>query len=238
MEAVMAKKRKGKKAAKKKKKRRAAKAKKKSLKKPAKKKSARRKAKPKKKAARKAAAKPAAPTVGTAAPTPSTAATPGARTALNPAAAWPFPTGSRPQVGLLRSVRGLAPRAEPQAFGNRRSYRRNSGRSIGRDSHERYRIEARIAGPISKTGGDTPSRPGFCWTGRHGDHPGSREGPVLRREPRARRGSRVDPLRWDGLGAREGRQCRQREIPGAYQLCFPQVPDCARRHRAVCGCRP
>jgi hypothetical protein len=27
---------------------------------------------------------------------PSTAATPGARTALNPAAAWPFPTGSRP----------------------------------------------------------------------------------------------------------------------------------------------
>src|SRR6266581_1690544 len=87
MEAVMAKKRKGKKAAKKKKKRRAAKAKKKSLKKPAKKKSARRKAKPKKKAARKAAAKPAAPTVGTAAPTPSTAATPGARTALNPAAA-------------------------------------------------------------------------------------------------------------------------------------------------------
>jgi hypothetical protein len=26
----------------------------------------------------------------------STAATPGARPALNPAAAWPFPTGSRP----------------------------------------------------------------------------------------------------------------------------------------------
>jgi hypothetical protein len=32
-------------------------------------------------------------------PTPvssSTAAAPGAKTALNPAAAWPFPTGSRP----------------------------------------------------------------------------------------------------------------------------------------------
>jgi hypothetical protein len=27
---------------------------------------------------------------------PSTAVTPSARTALNPAAAWPFPTGSRP----------------------------------------------------------------------------------------------------------------------------------------------
>jgi hypothetical protein len=27
---------------------------------------------------------------------PSTAATTGARPALNPAAAWPFPTGSRP----------------------------------------------------------------------------------------------------------------------------------------------
>jgi hypothetical protein len=27
---------------------------------------------------------------------PSTAATPSARPALNPAAAWPFPTGSRP----------------------------------------------------------------------------------------------------------------------------------------------
>jgi hypothetical protein len=27
---------------------------------------------------------------------PSTAAIPGARPALNPAAAWPFPTGSRP----------------------------------------------------------------------------------------------------------------------------------------------
>jgi hypothetical protein len=27
---------------------------------------------------------------------PSTAAAPGAKTALNPAAAWPFPTGSRP----------------------------------------------------------------------------------------------------------------------------------------------
>jgi hypothetical protein len=33
----------------------------------------------------------------TAAPSaPSTATMPGARTALNPAAAWPFPTGSRP----------------------------------------------------------------------------------------------------------------------------------------------
>jgi hypothetical protein len=31
-----------------------------------------------------------------AAPAPSTAAMPGARTALNPQAAWPFPTGSRP----------------------------------------------------------------------------------------------------------------------------------------------
>jgi hypothetical protein len=35
-----------------------------------------------------------APTAAPAAP--STAAAPGAKTALNPAAAWPFPTGSRP----------------------------------------------------------------------------------------------------------------------------------------------
>jgi hypothetical protein len=42
------------------------------------------------------AAEKAAMTTGTAATTPSTATGPGARTALNPAAAWPFPTGSRP----------------------------------------------------------------------------------------------------------------------------------------------
>jgi hypothetical protein len=31
-----------------------------------------------------------------AAPAPSTAAAPGLKSSLNPAAAWPFPTGSRP----------------------------------------------------------------------------------------------------------------------------------------------
>ena len=42
---------------------------------------------------------PAAPAPAAApAPTPSTAATPGLKTALNPTAAWPFPTGSRPEV--------------------------------------------------------------------------------------------------------------------------------------------
>ena len=50
----------------------------------------------KKPAAKKPAAKPvAAPTAAVPA-VPSTAAAPGAKTALNPAAAWPFPTGSRP----------------------------------------------------------------------------------------------------------------------------------------------
>jgi hypothetical protein len=41
-----------------------------------------------KKVAAKPAAKPATP--------PSTAAAPGFKSSLNPAAAWPFPTGSRP----------------------------------------------------------------------------------------------------------------------------------------------
>jgi hypothetical protein len=46
----------------------------------------------------KAARPKASPAASTASPvaTPSTTAMPGARTALNPAAAWPFPTGSRP----------------------------------------------------------------------------------------------------------------------------------------------
>ncbi|MDO8340354.1 MAG: histone, partial [Candidatus Woesebacteria bacterium] len=43
----------------------------------------------KKPAAKKPAAKPAAAA-------PSTAAAPGIKSSLNPAAAWPFPTGSRP----------------------------------------------------------------------------------------------------------------------------------------------
>jgi hypothetical protein len=38
-------------------------------------------------------AEPVAPS----APPPSTAATPGLKSALNPTAAWPFPTGSRPK---------------------------------------------------------------------------------------------------------------------------------------------
>jgi histone H1/5 len=46
----------------------------------------------KKVVAKKPAAKPAAK----AATKPSTAATPGIKSSLNPAAAWPFPTGSRP----------------------------------------------------------------------------------------------------------------------------------------------
>jgi hypothetical protein len=41
------------------------------------------------------AAKPAAP-APTAPAAPAATAAPGAKTALNPAAAWPFPTGSRP----------------------------------------------------------------------------------------------------------------------------------------------
>jgi hypothetical protein len=39
-------------------------------------------------------ATPAAPSVP--AQAPSTAATPGLKSSLNPAAGWPFPTGSRP----------------------------------------------------------------------------------------------------------------------------------------------
>jgi hypothetical protein len=47
---------------------------------------------------KRAVAKPAAakPAAAPAPMAPSTAAAPGAKTALNPAAAWPFPTGSRP----------------------------------------------------------------------------------------------------------------------------------------------
>ena len=91
-------KKKAKKGGKKKKKKKASKKKKSS-----KKKATRRVAGKKKKAAKKkkkAAVKPARPKASLAmtapATMPSTAATPGARTALNPAAAWPFPTGSRP----------------------------------------------------------------------------------------------------------------------------------------------
>jgi hypothetical protein len=103
MEAVMAKKRKAKKAAKKKKKKRAAskKAKRRLSRKPAKKgaaprKSASKSAKPRKKVARKLAVRPGVPAIEPAASDPATGAVPGVRTALNPAAAWPFPTGSRP----------------------------------------------------------------------------------------------------------------------------------------------
>ena len=98
----MAKKRKAKKAAKKKKKRRAGKktAKRKSLGKPAKKavkkRPARKASKRKKQAARRTAVKLATPSIGAVGSAPESSATPGARTALNPAAAWPFPTGSRP----------------------------------------------------------------------------------------------------------------------------------------------
>jgi hypothetical protein len=47
--------------------------------------------------AKKAAAKkPAAPAAAPAPAAPSTAAAPGLKSSLNPAAAWPFPTGSRP----------------------------------------------------------------------------------------------------------------------------------------------
>jgi hypothetical protein len=42
------------------------------------------------------AARPVAPMAGAVASATSAAVSPGARTALNPAAAWPFPTGSRP----------------------------------------------------------------------------------------------------------------------------------------------
>ncbi|HCX33013.1 MAG TPA: histone, partial [Rhodocyclaceae bacterium] len=49
---------------------------------------------PKKAVARPAA--PAAPAAGSTSTPPSTAAAPGLKSSLNPAAAWPFPTGSRP----------------------------------------------------------------------------------------------------------------------------------------------
>ncbi len=91
-------KKKAKKGGKKKKKKKASK-KKKAVKKSSKKKAAG----SKKKSAKKKKAKPVKPKAGSAGLTmadrvvpPSTAATSGARTALNPAAAWPFPTGSRP----------------------------------------------------------------------------------------------------------------------------------------------
>ena len=88
-------KKKAKKGGKKKKKKKKSSSKKKS----SKKKASRRVAGKKKKAAKKKA-KPARPKASTAmtapAPMPSAAANQGARTALNPAAAWPFPTGSRP----------------------------------------------------------------------------------------------------------------------------------------------
>jgi hypothetical protein len=90
-------KKKAKKGGKKKKKKKASK-KKKAIKKSSKKKAAGRK----KRTAKKKKAKPVKPKAGfagtmtVAATPPSTAATPGAQTALNPAAAWPFPTGSRP----------------------------------------------------------------------------------------------------------------------------------------------
>jgi hypothetical protein len=81
----------------KKKGKRGGKKKKASKKKKSSKKKATRRGAGKKKAKKKKArpAKPRASYAGTAAQ-PSTAATPGARIALNPAAAWPFPTGSRP----------------------------------------------------------------------------------------------------------------------------------------------
>src|SRR3990172_7481603 len=69
-------------------------------KKPAKKKSAKKAAKrPAKKKKAKPAATAAAPAAALGVSAPSTAATPGARTALNPAAALPVATGSRPEVG-------------------------------------------------------------------------------------------------------------------------------------------
>ncbi len=90
-------KKKAKKGGKKKKKKKSSK-KKKAVKKSSKKKAAGRKQKAAKKKAR--PVKPEASSAGAmtadrVAP-PSTAAMPGASTALNPAAAWPFPTGSRP----------------------------------------------------------------------------------------------------------------------------------------------
>jgi hypothetical protein len=46
--------------------------------------------------AKKVVAKPASMPAPVMPSAPSTAATPGAKSALNPAAAWPFPTGGRP----------------------------------------------------------------------------------------------------------------------------------------------
>jgi len=95
-------KKKAKKGGKKKKKKKASKKKKKSLRLAGKKKAAGKKksAKKKKKAGKKKKATEAAPPASfadtAASEKPSTAATSSARPALNPAAAWPFPTGSRP----------------------------------------------------------------------------------------------------------------------------------------------
>ena len=98
----MATKKKAKKAAKKPAKKKAAK-KKAAKKKPAKKKKAAKKPAKKKKAAKKPAKKASKPAVRVVSPmtapvisAPLVAAAPGVRTALNPAAAWPFPTGTRP----------------------------------------------------------------------------------------------------------------------------------------------
>ncbi|MDH4173741.1 MAG: hypothetical protein OEW90_02570 [Betaproteobacteria bacterium] len=91
-------KKKAKKGGKKKKKKKSSKKKKKAVKKSSKKKAAGRK----KKTAKKKKAKPVKPkassagTMTVAVSPASSAAISGARTALNPAAAWPFPTGTRP----------------------------------------------------------------------------------------------------------------------------------------------
>ncbi len=91
-------KKKAKKGGKKKKKKKSSKKKKKAVKKSSKKKAAGRKQKAAKKKAK--PVKPVASTAGAMTTDrfgpASTVAIPGARTALNPAAAWPFPTGSRP----------------------------------------------------------------------------------------------------------------------------------------------
>ena len=90
-------KKKAKKGGKKKKKKKASKKKKSSKKKATRRVAGKKKsAKKKKKAAAKPARPKASPAMTVPAIRPSSAVMPAARTALNPAAAWPFPTGSRP----------------------------------------------------------------------------------------------------------------------------------------------
>src|SRR4051812_45065820 len=130
-------KKKAKKGGKKKKKKKASR-KKKKLKKAKKAAGKKKSAKKKKKAGKKKkaikAASPKASHAATASPVtvPSNAASHGARTALNPAAVWPSPTGSRPYPGTRRVAGGKCPPPASKLSGpawSNRPKKRDLGRS-------------------------------------------------------------------------------------------------------------